>query len=121
MYLSEQEKEDQSRLDQLNTVINRYQEAYKQAVEVKKEWLRENWHKYAKAQIGEELYDFKTGRVLGVVTKYYGNSLLYPEYEFKTGSNTYSNTTSQMLVRVGNKENYIKYRKEELERLTGND
>lgn len=103
------------------------------AIAKRKAWMDAHMVDYAKYQIGETLYDLKTGAVLGVISRLYrywgGRDARYDthmsvEYEFKTPHIGYDNTSRHAGgLSFGNHEDLIREKESQLRmaRLRGPD
>lgn len=112
-------------LKALNTAITA-------AIDTRRAWMDAHMVDYAKYAVGEDLYDLKTGQLLGTITKLYRptwgiDNPLYQtsmdvHYEYRIGdSSIYDNTSRQMYLSFGSRAELMRRREYELERLQRGD
>ena len=97
---------EQDVLDALNARV-------KLAMDARKKWLDEKMLECSALKPGDEIFDIRTGRRLGVVSKLYryhcehGGGLFDTsvkcDYEYETSPNCFSNTSRQTGLVVGKK------------------
>lgn len=115
---------------ELNAELEALNTAITTAIDTRRAWMDAHMVDYAKYAVGEDLYDFKTGRRLGEVTKLYrptwgvDNSLYHTgmdiAYEYRVGDNSYDNTSRQMYLSFGNLAELVQRHEWELRRLQYN-
>lgn len=98
--------------------LKRLQAAVKDAIAARTAWLDEHMPKYARYEIGEELFDLDTGRSLGVVHSHYrywaGQNPFYDthmsiDYELRVLENVYDNTSRHAgRVSFGNRAELVR-------------
>lgn len=57
--------------EQMDAELDALNEAVKQAIDARTQWMNDHMTHYAKWQVGEELFDLETGRRVGVVSRLY--------------------------------------------------
>ena len=93
--------------------LKRLKAAVKDAIAARTVWLDERMPKYAKYEVGEDLFDMDTGRWLGTVDSYYRywaeqnpfyDTHLSIEYKLRVQDNVYDNTSRYAgQISIGNK------------------
>lgn len=115
--LTEAEREELQTLnDEVTTAINK-----------RKEWLDKKMAEKAHLKIGDEIYDCRKGTKLGVVSRHYRywadrdegvrDSSLDINYEYETSPNCFDNTSRQIGVSFGSREDARKYAEMQARRL----
>ena len=108
IYLPQREltNAESQELAELNAAVN-------EALKRRRSWLDDKMLECSSIKPGDPLYDFKSGRFLGRVTKLYRRRRNYEEgvldtshychYEYMTGPNLFDNTSRQPTLTVTNK------------------
>lgn len=81
---------EQAELDALNAAVT-------SAKEARRDWLDRKMHETSHLQVGDSIYDLRTGERLGTVRKLYryDKSSVYCDYEYETAPRCFDNTSSQ--------------------------
>ena len=101
---------DKQELDGLNTAVDL-------ATEERTKWLDDKMPEYADIAIGEDIYDISSGRRLGTVSRHYRyhagdlrfDTELSINYEYETSKNCFDNTSRQIVLNYGTKNQASKY------------
>jgi hypothetical protein len=115
--INDKEKKE---LEQLNRDVDL-------AINKRKEWLDKKTIEKARYQIGEEIYNFSDGLLLGKVTKVYRHNPsgdlydngLSTHYVFTLDDQFFDNTSRYSFLCYGNKKELLEYKEKELLRLKG--
>lgn len=111
-------EEDRLKLNELNRKVE-------DAIQERSDWLDSKMDEYAEIKVGEEIWDLVECKKLGVVAKlyrYFGDDRskdkhLSIDYEYQTGECCFDNTSRQPHIRVGTKEDAIRYHEEKIKML----
>lgn len=113
--------EERSELDALN-------EAVQEAIDARREWLDTKMHEVSALKVGDDIYDTRSGQKLGVVSKLYRyhadqnplfDTHVSVNYQYETGSRCFSNTSSQIGVSFGTREDAARFAKYRADFLAG--
>lgn len=83
------------------------------AIEARRDWLDAKMHETSSLQVGDDIYDVRSGRRLGAVSKLYrywrGRDDLLDksaccDYEYRERGNCFGNTSSQTGLSFGTRE-----------------
>lgn len=112
--------EEQHELATLNTAVTR-------AIEDRREWLDAKMVETSSLQVGDGIYDLRTGSRLGVVTGLYRfwrdrddgirDDSHYCDYRYKTSLRGFDNTSRQTARSYGTKEDALRYAEMQVSRL----
>ena len=111
----------ESELKPLREELKVLNEKFFAAMAERKAWMDAHMADFARYQVGDAIFEFSTGKRLGVISKlyrYWGADNRDPqydhtmniEYEYHTGNNCYDNT-SRRPIHIATKQELLDYQK----------
>lgn len=98
---------DKAELENLNAALAA-------AIGARRDWLDVKMREYSELQVGDDIYDVRSGRKLGVVSQLYRywrdrddgvrDDSHYCDYKYETSPRCFDNTSRQVGVSFGTKE-----------------
>lgn len=95
-----------------------------EAIAKRKAWLDDKMAETSKLQVGDDIYNLRSGRKVGVVSELYRyrtNDLYdtshYCEYRYESSPNCFDNTSRQSGSSFGTKEDALRHAERHVERL----
>lgn len=120
MNIRELKEEERQKLDELNTAVDK-------AIATRRTWLDAKMPEFSRFQVGDDLYNLRSGVLLGKVSSLYRllrdeskgvmDSSPYCHLRFEVSPDCFDNTSRQPDLLIGSREDAIKFAEQQAETL----
>ncbi|WP_367582339.1 hypothetical protein [Tsukamurella tyrosinosolvens] len=107
------------------TELDALNDAVREAKAARREWLDAKMHEVSALKVGDDIYDVRKGRKLGVVSRLYrfhagkNDTSVDVDYEYETSPRCFDNTSRQIGLSVGTREDAARYAQYRADFLAG--